>query len=183
MLLFSALSVGASAVKYDETFFGPNDGQAGSHQVVLSFNFNGGTNKYDLEYVSGGEFVIAKAGSYAGTYYMIPHDTNEQLPGTKIALPKVNPPSGYVFDGWECNYDGGLYAASAVATYVIPEAAGKVVSFTAIYSAGEVEADTMDTIMGILSKVFGAIIGILMYGGDTEAGVALMDKLLGGLDL
>ena len=39
----------------------------------------------------------------------------------------------------------------------------------------------MATILGILIKVFGAIIGIVMYQGDTEAGVALMEKVLGGI--
>ena len=39
----------------------------------------------------------------------------------------------------------------------------------------------MQKVMKILFSVFGTIIGLLFYAGDTEAGIALMEKVFGGV--
>ena len=185
MMLFGSLSVGASAATdlSISQIFGTQSGPALADkdtQVVLSFDFNGGKNQTELIYYdSQSGWTAAKPGKYTGTYYMIPQSPSEQHAGHQISLPRVTPPSGYSFDGWFCYYDGQTY--SPAGNYTIPAMAGKIVSFRAAFVPAEVEADTMETIMGILSKVFGAIIGVLMYGGDTAAGVAMMDKILGGV--
>lgn len=184
MMIFGAVSVSVSAASEATTnqiFGGSNPLADKNTQTVLSFDFNGGKNRTSITYYDTQVgFVVAEPGKYTGVYYMIPQSKDTQFPGHFISLPQVTAPSGYVFDGWYCYKDGQTYAA--VGNYIIPEySQGSIIEFRAAFSPAEIEADTMDTIMGILSKVFGAIIGILMYGGDTAAGVAMMDKILGGV--
>lgn len=114
-------------------------------------------------------------------------------------LPAVE---GYVFKGWRfCGYefnggpvsyetndnrylrlvDGGTTVYPGDSWVLLPtNCGGKALRFEAVFMLGETE-DTMGTILNILIKVFGAIIGIVMYQGDTEAGAALMEKVLGGI--
>ena len=60
---------------------------------------------------------------------------------------------------------------------------GEIILLEAQYYNAAADGDTLGNILGILTKVFGAILGILFYGGDTESGVAMMDKIFSGLEL
>lgn len=181
MMLFGALSMGASAAT---TVSDPYDFIEGNmvnqDQVVLVFNFNGGSSKtavrvYDTE--SKG-FVSE---TVSGTYIMVPETSNDLVVANSVTLPSVTPPSGSSFTGWYCEEDGVTYT-TVPNGYKIPTYAGqKVITFTAWYEPAEAETDVMATVLGILVKVFGAIIGIILYNGNTEQGVALMEKMLGGI--
>lgn len=179
LMLFGALSIGASAVtaqEYAESTLVNED------QVVLVFKFNGGKSYNPLPVYNSVTNGFDSA-QVEGDYIMIPYNDSDLIVGTNITLPDVTPASGDKFIGWYCEEDGKTYAVAANG-YQIPAYAGKkVITFTAWYKPAEPETDTLATILGILTKVFGAIIGIVLYGGDTEAGVALMNKVLGGLDL
>ncbi len=178
MMLFGALSIGASAE--DEVWV---KGETTSKQCVVVFDFNGGTSKVGQNVYNPeiGDFVYTN--NVTGVYTMLPNAADDMIEGDYIALPSVTPASGWQFIGWYCmkGPDYGV-TLSGGTTYFIPKgAAGTVIEFRAAFEPAEVEEDTLTTIMNILIKVFGAIIGILMYGGNTEAGVAMMEKVLGGV--
>ena len=179
IMLFGALSIGASAVTAEDYAKGD---LVNANQAVLVFKFNGGKSygTHHIYNVTTNDFDYAQV---EGNYIMLPYDDDDLIVGTNITLPDVIPSKGDKFIGWYCEEDGKTYAVASNG-YQIPAYAGKkVITFTAWYKPAEPESDTLGTILGILTKVFGAIIGIVLYGGDTEAGVALMNKVLGGLDL
>ena len=47
----------------------------------------------------------------------------------------------------------------------------------------EPDEDTLGKILGVMTTIFGALLGIIMFKGDTEAGVAMVQKVLGGISL
>ncbi len=186
MMLFSALSVGASAV-IDTT--DSYISQVLTKQVILSFNLNGGSIKGGVRVYEGldanGKPVFTYDNRYTDSmYYMIPESTEGgQLPYDVITLPSVNPPSGYAFNGWYCYTTNETYAANR--PFEIPGyAAGTVIEFTADFSRSEPEEDTMAGVMDILVKVFGTIIGLLFLQGEADpvdAGMKMMEQLLSNL--
>ena len=188
MMLFATMSIGASAAgsTYNDQWH--QNGYANDDQAVIVFNLMGGKMKNAVyERDENGQWISTEGKT--GTYVMLPQNSDAQKAGSVIILPDVTPNSGMSFSGWEY-YDaaGNRMVLGANGPFTIPETAFTgnnygVINFTACYSSAEPEADTMATVMSILIKVFGAIIGILFYGGSTEAGVAMMEKVLGGLDL
>ncbi len=182
MMLFATVAVGASAVTVNEQWFGGEDPIATQDQVVFYFYFNGGTNKGVLPVynTTTGNFVETAAGEVSGTYIMLPADDAVQKAGYYITLPQVTPPDGRSFAGWQCMTDRQYYVGGT--QWAIPvNAGGTIIEFQAAYDAAEAEEDTLQTILGILIKVFGAIIGIVLYSGNTDQGVAMMEKVLGGI--
>lgn len=189
MMLFGALSVGASAAV---TTVNRNDLYAAdvlnADQVVAVFNIQGGTLR-DPQWVYGTDGWAYEQG-ISGTYVMLPYQSDAaHKVGSTILLPIVSAPTGMQFLYWEY-FDGqGIrHTPAAGGTVTITQEMFQypengVITFTAVYTSAEPEEDTLGTILGILTKVFGAIIGIIFYTGDTEAGVALMEKILGGLSL
>ncbi|MBQ8503665.1 MAG: hypothetical protein IJ491_05235 [Clostridia bacterium] len=189
MMLFGALSVGASAASiYPDQWH--QSGLVADNQAVLVFNLNGGTLKSTaIVYNSTTGQFEEVSGFNEATYYMLPAQGNPtaHTVGTVIVLPDVIPPTGYSFAGWQYrDADGLLQQPGALANFYIQDWIftgnnyGKV-EFTAVFTPAEAEEDTLAKVMSILVKVFGAIIGIVLYGGDTEQGVALMNKVLGGV--
>ncbi len=185
MMLFSALSVGASAIDTTDSYLS----QVLTKQVILSFNLNGGSIKGGVRVYEGldenGKAVFTYDNRYTDNmYYMIPETTDKgQYPYDIITLPSVNPPSGYAFNGWYCYATNETYAANR--PFEIPGyAAGTVIEFTADYSRSEPEEDTMAGVMDILVKVFGTIIGLLFLQGEADpvdAGMKMMEQLLSNL--
>lgn len=185
MMLFSVMSVGASAAsKYPDQWH--REGLANDDQAVLVFNIMGGTMR-DPQYVYDPVNGVQLVSGVTGTYVMLPFNEEANKIGSVIVLPIVTPQSGMAFLGWEYTDPSGLrHTLAGNSTFYITEAhfTGNqygVINFTAVYTSAEPEEDTMAMILSILTKIFGAIIGIVLYGGDTEAGVALMNKVLGGL--
>ncbi len=180
LMIFAAMSVSASAAPFitDDEWFG-DDCAANKDQAIFSFDLNGGTLK-NPAYVYNTETGRFKLESnITGTYIMVPQGEAAMRANTSVTLPTVTAPEGYQFDGWKCN-DGQYYAANA--PFTISEAnVGVFTYFTAAYSPAVIEQDTMTKVMSILTKVLGAIIGLIMFAGDTSAGVELMEKVLGGL--
>ena len=56
-----------------------------------------------------------------------------------------------------------------------------MISLRATYIAAEPEEDTFAKVFDILAKIFGTIIGLIAYSGDTEAGIAFVRKVFGGI--
>ncbi len=186
MMLFSALSVGASALDVTDNYLN----QVLTNQAILSFNLNGGSIKGGVKVYEGldasGAPVFSWDNRYTDSiYYMIPEkiDGKSQAPGDVVTLPSVTPPSGFAFNGWYCYATNETYAANR--SFVIPTyAGGTVIEFTADFSRSEPEEDTMAGVMDILVKVFGTIIGLLFLQGEADpvdAGMKMMEQLLANL--
>lgn len=179
MMLFSVMAINTSAASTTD-LTGIN-GSVGD--VVLVFRFGEGKSNDYLNVYNPDTGRIGLLASHTGEVIVI---SEELICGAGYALPSVStPPEGKNFDGWLCNNDGKLYAAGINGTFVIPDvpSSNNVIVLTAQYSTPAEGGDTMATVLNVLVKVFGAIIGILLYAGDTEAGVAMMQKILGGLEL
>ena len=193
-MICGCFAVGASAAstyvnQNAEGWFGePGSGCAATNdQVIISFDTNGGVLKnavYVYDQVQGKPVLTSEV---TGIWCMVPYNpgSTEQTPGTSITLPALTPPAGQQFDGWYCYGDTQTYGANTA--WTIPATlngnvtAGHVIYFRAAFSPATVEEDSVGKILGVLAKVFGAIIGILLYKGDTEAGVALVEKMLAGI--
>lgn len=193
LMLCGALSIGSSASSASTQWFGePNSGKPANYdQTVFYFDLGIGTlpnaSVYDL---ATGEFVSAT--DITGSYYMIPRNEALMKAGTFVTLPDLDAPDGQKFIGWYCygteagnsahelNLVGNTYAANT--GFPIPEGlGGEVLCFRASFAPIKQEEPTLNKVMGILIKVFGAILGILLYQGNTEEGIAAMEKIFSGL--
>lgn len=184
MMLFGALSFSSSAENvsdyFNSTLVDPNK------QAIVTFDPAGGTFKSPVWVYDSSKGGFNYVENYSGAIYvMLPRESNNMEPGDYIYLPVMTAPSGYQFDGWFCYNNGtstGLSATYAAnSAYQIPYgSAGTVIRFIAAYSPTEPEADTMETVMNILIKVFGTIVGLLFLEG-ADAGIKMMEKLLSGI--
>ena len=188
MMLFGALSISASAENL--TVDSLVTEKVNNDNVLVVFNFNGGTSKYDLPvYTPGsanGTFTLTSG--VGGIYYLVPGADGKSLEaGSFFVMPSVVAPEGKQFLGWECTVRD--YDLVATSTFTLTKddifyahaLHSGVIYMTAMYESAEAEGDTMKTILGVLTKVFGTIIGILFLDGESSAGIALIEKLLGGL--
>lgn len=193
LMMFSALGVGSIAA--DDTtgssiatspWHGP-DGSgkpARYNQAVINFKLNGGTLKtaqqvYDLD---TGKWIYTQPEDIVGTWTMVPQNDRDMIADGEnfVTLPTINAPADKVFCGWYCTYDGSLYGAGG--PYRIPSGAGgTIIEFSAQWEPADYEEPTMQKVMKILFSVFGTIIGLLFYAGDTEMGIAMMEKIFGGV--
>lgn len=190
LMLFACLSVGASAEEVTpgvgiETQWHGDGKPANYDQVVVEFDLMGGTLKYPaLVYdKTTGQFVPQE--NVKDLYTMVPQSPEVMKEGYDIILPAVTAPKNQQFDGWFCavgpaSVIRNTYGANAA--FTLPAgSANTIMHFVAQYSPTAVEEDTMAKVMSILFKVFGTILGILLYGGDSEAGVAVMEKIFGNI--
>lgn len=178
MMLFGAMSISASAANH-EGFVVPNDFDK-TQDVIIVLRFGSGKCQ---NYITVYNQEIADYEQVTGVSGEVVLVGDSYVAGRALELPYVTPAEGNNFNGWFCDRDGKSYPAGPQGGFVIPNLPGEVIILTASYYPSEGEGDTLGTIVAILSKVFGAIIGILFYGGNTEAGVAMMEKVLGGLEL
>ena len=188
LMICGCMAIGASA----EVIQDPTNwfGEAGSgkpatyEQVICTFDTNAGTIQGSVRTWSPDE-GYGSASNFSGIWAMVPTtpDTTSMTPGDRITLPTVTPPANQQFGGWYCYEDGQTYAG----TWTIPatinghSTAGSVIRFRASYTPATIEEPTMTKVLGVLAKVFGALIGILLYKGDTAAGVELVERMLSGV--
>lgn len=192
LMLFSCLSVSASAAS-GVVVDTPWHGAAGSgkpatyEQVVVQFKLNGGTLKNGAYVWDETTSALTWTENITGTYTMVPGPQNTDImkPGYWISLPSVVAPSGFAFVAWQCtqapaNTDYGKRLG--VGQYQLPEGSeNTIMIFEACYEPVEVEENTMAKVMSILIKIFGTILGILLYGGDAEQGQAVLEKIFSSL--
>ncbi len=198
LMLFGALSVSSFAEETTGSVVTPpmayhdwwgEGGPCSKDQAVLAFNLNGGSLKSETQVYNEetGKFEWKAGKDVTGVYYMVPQDPNTMQGGQGVALPEVIAPSGWQFNGWYCEacpcetaQVGQTYAAAAL--YKLPlNCGGTLIQFRASYSPATIEEPTLTKVVGILMKVFGTIIGLIAYGGDTAKGIAFMEKVFGGL--
>ena len=198
LMLFGALSVSSFAEETTAPVVTPpmayhdwwgEGGPCSKEQAVLAFNLNGGSLKSETQVYNEetSKFEWKAGKDITGTYYMVPQDPNTMKSGMGVVLPEVIAPAGQQFNGWYCEacpcetaQVGQTYAAAAV--YKLPlNCGGTLIQFRASYSPATIEEPTISKVVGILMKVFGTIIGLIAYGGDTKQGIAFMEKVFGGL--
>ena len=198
LMLFGALSVSSFAEETTASVVTPpmayhdwwgEGGPCTPEQAVLSFNLNGGSLKAETQVYNEetGKFEWKAGKDVTGTYYMVPQDPNTMKGGMGVILPEVTAPSGWQFNGWYCEacpceaaQVGQTYAAAAL--FTLPANCGGIlIQFRASSSPATIEEPTIKKVVGILMKVFGTIIGLIAYGGDTKQGIAFMEKVFGGL--
>ena len=188
MMLFGALSISASAAPVPPA----NKLVAASDSVIILFSFNGGSSKYALpvyytDVLDNGGFVDEIV---SGDYYLLPGANGFTLKAnTSITLPSVTPPEGKAFVGWDSSIDSQDFVAGArydISPTRVELAHAQlqskgIIIMEAMYESAEPEEDTMATVLGVLTKVFGTILGLLFLDGSSAAGIELVEKLLGGL--
>lgn len=188
MMLFGAMSVSASAANgyaYDETTgllggYRANNGFVADTNLLIVLDFGDCSSYAEIQNCvnqTTGETYVAPVGT-TGKVIVVASKNSEFI------LPLITPPADYTTNGWySTTLEQSFVAGKNGAVKLTEGMQETVIYFVANTYPGAPEEDTMATILGVLTKVFGAIIGILFYGGATDAGVALMEKVLGGLSL
>ena len=183
MMLFSVMAVNTSAVNDD---YADIRGE-GDFVVVLYLDnctMDAGrlTGRYRV--YDEARNLITGTQSVTGTILVA---SDEFRCGEGWYLPdfKSPDPELYIPAGWRDTATRERFVSGDGGTFKFPtdNTRGTVVSLEACIQNVDAGSDTMATVMNVLVKVFGAIIGILLYAGDTDAGVAMMNKILGGLEL
>ena len=204
IMLFSALAISSTAA--DDKTYQPKVPQAAKEynealrktsilkddQVIIAFDLlnSGASFKFPVTVydTATGQFKSSK--NIKGIYYMVPDNNNPAnssylTPGTKILLPDVVAPNGSEFKGWEyIDFDGVSHTLAAGSIFTIPYGSDYVgmLYFSAVLVAGEYEVSfldsLLDTLMGILSSLFGT----LMDGGTATGGSGLdFSAIIGSL--
>lgn len=171
MMIFGAFGVVASAETYVDNGYNytvPED------KVLVVMNFvdcsskAAITNRFNMDTLTY-ETSTVEGGGYA--YFLVTE-------GQTYTLPSVKAPDGYDFTGWYCNTNYQSYGAnSPIAT--TEEDGGRIIQYMVQTEPSEPETDTLDTIMGVLVKVFGAILGLFL--GDMTQGQEIVSNLIGSL--
>ncbi|MBR5438398.1 MAG: hypothetical protein IKV21_05705, partial [Clostridia bacterium] len=169
LMLFSVMSMSASAAILDENHIDDYKGQyQGTGNFIICFNVFGYTasgEAYDTEL---GRNVASK--ELTGKFYVLPQGTYDYTLGSYVFFPTVSLPTEKKLDGWRCNTTFSknnvygtdyVYIDQDMYNYAMNN--GGIIEFEIDYSSAKEEEDTMGNILGILSKVFGAIIGLLVY--------------------
>lgn len=180
LTLFSVLGVAASAQDNIGGYFGTYADQ--NSQTILVFYPNGGTFKSVVEVYDANSRQFVETINYTGTYTMLPKNYRPMTVGSAISMPELVGPSGYTFGGWQCIQTRETFVAGPNSFEVKAEHIGQILTFQPILVAAAPEEDTFGSIMNILVKIFGTIAGIIIFGGDPEAGVDLFNKLFSALD-
>ena len=185
MMLFSALSIGASAMDASDFWnVTVKEGvtvSAGTH-AILTFDFAGGSSTNALNVYDTTVKGFVSTDNVDGVYIMLPGSKSEYSlkVGSTIKTPYVEAPEGYKFNGWYCYGDGEYYVAGEQVT-IESDWVGNVTIFRATYIPAKVEGDTLKTILGVLAKVFGTIAGILLFDGSSAQGIEMVEKLLANI--
>lgn len=182
MMLFSVMSIGVSAVSFNGKEI------AGNQAVVILYFGNGYSESSLFVYnTSSGKFEYTS--NVTGSYYYLPGNgtsCDNMTAGQSVYLPRViSNDATKVCDGWQLmggEVINGQTVFPVNTHFKLPEdCGGKIYEFQAIYGTAAPEEDTMGTILNVLMKVFGTIVGILFLDGNSGAGVELMQGVLGGL--
>lgn len=183
MMLFGAMSISASAGVDEDGILGGNrvnNGFDPDNNLLIVLDFGDCTSFVTIENCVDqmtGDLYVADVG-VGGKVVVVASKNSEFI------LPLITPPAGYTTNGWYSpTLEDSFVAGKGSSVKLTEGMQDSVVYFVANTYPSAPEEDTLGNILSILTKVFGAIIGILFYGGSTEAGVALMEKVLGGLDL
>ncbi len=200
MMLFGTVAMSASAANFDmsyqaatsilrsETGLSVDDtfGRVEGDWVIIYFNAGGFTTNsmikvYDAE---TGDITVQNPG-FTGNFWFIPDSVTSTYyigDGGRVTLPRMLGNEIQSFEGWRCVANKQPYVAGEGVTITLDMVNEHgVVEFEPIAGYAQPEEDIMGTILGILIKVFGSIVGLLFCNGDTLAGQELVGNLLGDM--
>ncbi len=200
MMLFGVLAMTAAAENFDmgyhkaasslrsevgldaDASFGKVEGDF----VLIYFNAGGfTTNSLVGMYDADAGAVVVQNPGFAGNFWLIPDDVTSTYyigANSRVVLPRMLGNDIQSFEGWRCLGNGQSYVAGQSITITLDMVNDLgVVEFEPIAGYAQPEEDTMDTILGILIKVFGSIIGLLFCNGDVVAGQEMVSGILGGI--
>lgn len=188
LMLFSTFAICASAAApvTDPTTASNIRDSVGKDHVIIQYDLFDFKTKYSQWTYDVDSKKFAYISDITGTFYQVPENPAQLYVDATIALPEVTAPEGKQFNGWRCttHIDRPTFAAGEalkITDDMLALSDNKVIRFEVVWGSAVPEEDTMGTIIDILCKIFGAIIGILIYNGNTEAGVQMMKELLGGV--
>ncbi len=197
MMLFGAVAMSASAADHDLGYDAASDILRSNTGLVEESTFGRVEGEWVLIYFKTGNFTTNSMvkvydtengltvynNGLKGNFWFIPDGpTSTYYIGGSVDLPLMADAAPNSFDGWKCRANGNSYVAGTNVTIDKSMVNGYgVVEFEPIASLAEVEEDTMGTILGILVKIFGTIVGLLFCNGDPAAGQELVGGLLGDI--
>ena len=185
LMLFSVMSISASAAYLNgDTIGGYMDANVDTDDHFVAY-FSCGAfetkTRIQLYDTYTKQFTTVESGQ-TGTFYLVPTNADHMRIGGVFTLPNLKRTDTQDFDGWRCSaFDYVIGGGSEVVITQDMLDDDGIIRFYAKASDAEPAEDTMATIMGILSKIFGAIYGILFLNGDTEQGVLFVQELLSGV--
>lgn len=206
LMLFGALSISSSAAKPAITPAGLNEAinwtknEYGADSmydpatnpdgyVIVCFSVGEGEFMYDvdaLDMSAGGYGTLVKTVTPGDRYYQVPVDANTNfITCGDFEIPYVREKNTEEkqFVKWVCNGNQQSYSAGDVIqlTSDMITSNTKCIYFVARYIDVAPQSDTLETIINVLVKVFGSIIGFLFMGGDPDAGTKFMADMIAGI--
>ena len=184
LMVCSCMAIATSAV--DSEYFGPGKA-ASEEQAIFLFRLQGGKCKNGQTIYVDGQKVWKDAEDVPDVFMLVPDNADEYKVGNLVTLPSVKAKKGADFVGWQRkpapdgDTDSGVYSSAAGKYTVQEKDIGRIVEFTAIYEEGEFEQDTFSKVFEILTKVFGALIGLIAYQGNIQKGQDFMAKLFSSI--
>ncbi len=200
LMLFSVLSVSSSAAQY----------VAATKQDALDYitDTYGSASLYDKDNnddglilvcysVGDGEYItevdaldmatnrVIETLTPGARYFQVPPSLTENYIGyTNYQLPiaKASDTETWQFNGWYCTGNKQSYVGGDVIE-LTPEmvSEGNCIYFTADYVRVPASSDVLETIINVLIKVFGSIVGFLFFDGVPEAGQDFLSEMISGL--
>ncbi len=199
MMLFGTVAMSASAADFDmsytdassilisKTGMGVDDtfGRVEGDWVLIYFNAGGFTTNSMIKIFDAQNSAVTTVQNpgFTGNFWFIPDSvTSTYYIGGKVTLPRMLGNEIQSFEGWRCVATKDSYVAGEPANITADMVNDYgVVEFEPIAGYAQAEEDTMGTILGILIKVFGSIVGLLFCNGDPVAGQEMVAGLLGGI--
>ena len=185
LMVFSFMSFGVSAAADPDMRYFGEGGANKDTQVVFQYDLNGGKVK-TAQYVyneTTHQAVLTEPDKVPQTFTVVPWTSELFKVNTYVTLPSVTPPKGYDFIGWKrvgtapANAPLGPFPEGPDGYYIDPADKGTVIQFRAVYGEGEVEVDTFSKVFEVLTNIFGAILGVLVFKSDIEAGKEFVAKI------
>ncbi len=200
LMIFSVFSVSSSAattvtapdlqeaIDATKALYGENSMYNASTNkkgyVIVCYTVGVGTYMYEVNVYDTQKKDFVKTTAPGAAYYQVPTNRNENYIGyANYQLPYVMDTEEKQFVGWTCSGNQKQYTAGAViqltSDMITPGA--ECIYFNAEYITVVPQSDVLETIINVLIKVFGSIIGFLFFEGDPDQGAGFMEDMIGGI--
>ena len=201
LMLFGALSISSSAastaitapglqqaIDKIEATYGKgsmyNEKTNNDGYVVVSYSIGVGEFMEDVYAYDVATDKIVLTTTPGDPYYQIPSNPDENyITYGGYKLPYVRDTEEKQFIQWICSGNQQTYPAGKVITLSEDMISGtsNCIYFTAEYLTVTPQSDVLETVINVLVKVFGSIIGFIFFGGDPDAGTKFMQDMIGGI--
>lgn len=152
--------------------------------VVVCYAVGAGSYMYDVPAYDVTLKKIVLTTTPGEPYFEIPeHKDENYITYGNYQLPYVRDTEEKQFIGWTCSANHKTYTAGATVQLTSDMITGNsdCIYFTAEYLSVAPQSDVLETVINVLVKVFGSIIGFVFFGGDADAGVKFMQDMIAGI--